>query len=67
MFNRHKRYRIPSNKTKYTKMRNRVCELMRSKRREYFDNRPTRFLNSPKRFFNELNRLSGEQKKKVTS
>ena len=37
---------------------------MRSKKREYFDDRLTRFLNSPKRFFNELNRLAGRQKKK---
>ena len=29
-FNRYKRYRTPSSKTKYTKMSNRVCELMRS-------------------------------------
>ena len=63
-FNRYKRYRTPYNKTKDTKMRNRVCELMRSKKREYFDDRPTRFLKSPKRFFNQLNRLTGRQKKK---
>ena len=37
---------------------------MRSKKREYFDDRLTRFLNSPKRFFNELNRLTAKQKKK---
>ena len=46
-------------------MRNRVCELLRSKKREYFENRLTRFLYSPKRFFNELNRLTGRQKKNV--
>ena len=63
-FNRYKRYRTPCNKAKYTKMRNRVCELMRSKKREYFDNRLTRFLNSQKRLFNELNRLTGRQKEK---
>ena len=64
-FNRYKRYRTPFNKTKYTKMRNRVCELLRSKKREYFENRQTRFLYSPKRFFNELNRLIGREKKNV--
>ena len=37
---------------------------MRSKKREYFDDRLTRFLNSTKHFFNELNRLTGRQKKK---
>ena len=63
-FNRYKRYRTPSNKIKYTKMRNRVCELVRSKKQEHFDDRPTRVFNSPKRFFNELNRLTGRQKKK---
>ena len=34
----------------------RIRELLRSKKREYFDDRLTRFVNSPKRFFNELNR-----------
>ena len=57
-FNRYKRYRAPSNKTKYTKKRNRVCELMRSKKREYFDDRHTCFLNSLKLLFNELNRFN---------
>ena len=58
------RYRTPSNKTKYTKMRNHVCELLRSKKREHFDDRPfTHFLISRNRFFNELNRLPGRQKK----
>ena len=38
-------------------MRNRVCKLLRSRKREHFDDCFTRFLKSPKRFFNELNRL----------
>ena len=62
-YNRHNGYRIPSNKTNYTKMKNRVCELLRSKKREYFNDRLTRILNSPKRFFNELNWLTCRQKK----
>ena len=62
-FYRYKRYRTPSNKTKLTILSNRVCKLLWSKKREYFDDRITQFLSSPKRFFNELNRLIGKQKK----
>ena len=62
--NRYNRYRTPSNKTKYKKMRNHACELLRSKKREYFNAHLTRFLNSPKRFFNELNQLTARQKRR---
>ena len=63
-FNKYNRYRTPSNKTKYTKMRKHVCELVQSKKREHFDDRPfTHFLNSRKHFSNEMNRLTGRQKK----
>ena len=62
-FNRYTRYDTSSNKTQYTKMRNCLCELLRSKKREYFDDPLTRFLNSPEFFFNELNRITGTQKK----
>ena len=40
-------------------MRNRVCELLRVKKREYFDVRLIRFLNSTKHFLKELNRTQG--------
>ena len=43
-------------------MRNRVCELLRSNKREHINDRLTRFLNLPKRFINELNQLTGRQK-----
>ena len=62
-FNRYNRYCTPPNKTKYTKMRNRVGELLRSNKREYFNDRRTRFLNSPIRFSNELIRHTDSQKK----
>ena len=54
--------RTPSIKTKYPKMRNSVCELLRSNKREHINDRLTRFLNLPKRFINELNQLTGRQK-----
>ena len=44
-------------------MRNRVGELLRSNKREYFNDRRTRFLNSPIRFSNELIRHTDSQKK----
>ena len=62
-FNRYNRYRTPSDKINCTNMRNRVCELLQSKKLEYFNDRLTQFLNSPKRVFRELNRLTGRQKK----
>ena len=62
-FKRYNRYCTPSNKNKNTKMRNLVCKLLRSKKREYFFDRLTRFLNSSKSFLNGLNRLNGRQKK----
>ena len=63
-FNRYERYRTPTNRTKFTLIRNRVCDIQWSNKRDNFYDILTGFLNSPKRFFKDLNRLTGRVKMK---